>query len=156
MNRLFSAILCVMVLFVSTPTPSFAQAGPGGSVIIFGANADPCQNSAAKKFTSIVNISSATTTQLVAAQTGTKQIRFCGGKFSASGTGPTALFVTGTGTNCGTGTTSLTGTIAIPTGTIFSLAEGLTNFTSPALGAVCLTSGGTGPNFQGFVIYTVY
>lgn len=113
---------------------------------------DPCQSSAFAKQSVPVNISSATTTQLVALSAGLR-IYVCGVYASAAGTSPTMQFEYGTGSTCGTGTTLLTGTIAASTTVPLALETGLTNFSAPQGNALCAISGGTGPSFQGLLTF---
>ena len=114
---------------------------------------DPCVNASVAKTSVAVNVSSATTTQLVALTSG-KQVYVCGVVLSLAGTAPTTLFEYGTGASCGSGTTSLTGTIAASTGTLETLGWGGTMFTAPTGNALCIVTGGTGsPSFQGVLTY---
>ena len=115
---------------------------------------DPCQSSAVAKQSAVVNISSATTTELVAASAGLR-VYVCGFYASAAGTSPTMVFEYGTksSTACDTGATALTGTIAASTTIPLELASGLTNFATPQGKELCALSAGTGPNFQGVLTY---
>lgn len=153
MNRIKTLLIAVGLLAFSA-TLSFAQVGPQSTFQLYNGYADPCQSAAAVKLSVPVNVSTATTTQLVAPTSG-KKVYACGLRASMMGTLPTALFVTGTGSSCGTGTASATGTFAPTAGSILSLVDGITNFTSPAGSAVCLTSGGTTPSIQGVFVYVV-
>lgn len=116
---------------------------------------DPCVSSATKSSVPI-NISSATTTQLVALS-GSLVIYVCGFVLTSTGvtTATTALFEYGTGASCGTGTTALTGTMgqSLLTSAIVTVASGATQFKSAAANALCLLSAGTTPNIQGYVTY---
>jgi hypothetical protein len=132
-----------------------AQAGPGVTVAIYTVGSDYCQNPSIAKTSVAVNISSATTTELVAASAG-KKVYLCKFNASVAGTAPTIIFKTGTkvSTACDTTPTSLTGTYAITTGTVLDLsgAPGVT-MQSIVSGELCLTSGGTGPSIQGVAVY---
>lgn len=121
---------------------------------------DPCQNTNATKSSVAINISSATTTQLVALS-GTLSVYVCGFSLTISQvvtTANTILFEYGTGASCGTGTTVLTGlygaggiTAAQP---IVVSEYGLTLFTAPAGNALCaLTAIGGSGSFQGVLTY---
>lgn len=80
-----------------------------GAPSLYAAAADPCLSPQVPKQSVAIGISSATTTQLIALETG-KAIYVCGWNFTAViGTGATYLFQYGTGTTCGTGTVALTG-----------------------------------------------
>ncbi|MCK9361859.1 hypothetical protein M0Q28_06595, partial [Patescibacteria group bacterium] len=101
----------------------------------------------------VINVTAGATTQLVALS-GSTVIRVCSYNVTASLAG-TFTFVYGTGANCGTGTTALTGAMAIATagsngmsGMIGSLFRGA------AANALCLTAA-TG-NMTGFVTYAQY
>lgn len=122
---------------------------------------DPCQDLSQQKSSVAVNISTATTTQIVALS-GTTAVYVCGYSLVAgAGTNPSIQFEYGTGASCGTGTTALTGAMA--TGVTVSTTAPGPIFNSPgqdvsllktaAGNALCLVSGGTTPNFQGFVTF---
>jgi hypothetical protein len=113
---------------------------------------DPCQSSAVAKSSTPVNISSATTTQLVA-PSGNLSVYVCGFLATAAGTSPTLQFEYGTGATCGTGTTVLTGVMAASTTVPLEFASGLTNFKAPQAQGLCVVSGGTGPSFQGVLTF---
>lgn len=153
MNFLKASALALLALFLSVP--AFAQVGPSESVVIYNGTADPCAAAWIAKSSTAVNISTATTTQL-AVSTGTQRVYACGFKATMMGTLPTALFVTGTGSACGTGTVSVTGTYAPTAGSVLSpFVERTTNFISPAASQVCVTSGGTSPSIQGIFVYVL-
>jgi len=108
-NRLLAALAVGLCLL--TPRVVFAQ----GAASSF----DPCAQ--LPKTTGSINISTATTTQLVAAVSGSP-IYVCSGVINqVNGTG-SIQFEYGTGTTCGTGTTALTGTVFAST-----VASGTTN-----------------------------
>lgn len=109
---------------------------------------DPCQ--VFPKTTAAINISTATTTQLVAPSTTGAPVYVCGMLLNqVNGTGSLALEY-GTGTTCGTGTTAMTGTIFAST-----TASGTTNTlinsskdqpslaVAPTNNAVCALTTGT-------------
>lgn len=97
-------------------------------------SSDPC-NTAIKSSVAI-SITSATTTQLIALSAG-QHIYVCG--VALSSVGGTSTFEYGTGSSCGTGTTSLTGPFPASSTVILSGAE--TKFTAPVGNALCLVSG---------------
>lgn len=119
---------------------------------------DPCLSPSVLKSNVAINISSATTTQLIALQPNTV-IAVCGFLLSATGatTATTAQFEYGTGSSCGTGTTVLTGTMgattaASPAVIVFS-PSGNAQFKIPAANALCLVSAGGTPSIQGYLTY---
>lgn len=121
---------------------------------------DPC--SSAGKSSVPINITSATTTQLVALVV-SQVIYVCG--FSATiapaaVTADTLLFEYGTGSSCGTGTTSLTGTYgngdlttAAPPTVVAAGNGGQTIFNTTAGNALCALSAGGAVNIQGVLTY---
>jgi hypothetical protein len=103
-----------------------------------------------------INVTSGTV-QLVGLS-GSTNIRVCSYQFTLTGTSPTAAFAYGTGTNCGTGTTTL-GAMAPTSGSVItSPSGGASNlvFEVPAGDALCLTVGGTSPSAQGWLTYVRY
>lgn len=92
-----------------------------------------CANSA------VVNVTAAATTQLVALAS-SQIIRVCSVAITMSAAG-TAKFVYGTGSNCGTGTTDITGAFTLATGTPLTLS-GMNGsvFRTIASNALCLTA----------------
>lgn len=86
-----------------------------------------------------ISVSTATTTQLVALS-GTTQIRVTSLSLIAGGTG-NATFVYGTGSNCATGLTSLTGAYNLTAQSGLALGAGLGNvLIAPAGQALCITT----------------
>jgi hypothetical protein len=86
-----------------------------------------------------ISTNAAQTTQLVAAQTG-QTIYVCGWNVMAAGTTNVTL-VAGTGTNCGTGQTSLTGAYPLTAQTGLALANaGAPQLRAPVSNALCLTN----------------
>lgn len=123
---------------------------------IAGSN-DPCTDASAIKSTVAINISSATTTQLVALS-GTTIVYVCGGvAVGGAGTNPSFELEYGTGSTCGTGTTVLTGAMATGV-TVSTTAPGpiipIPAGPKTAAGnALCAVTGGTSPNFQGYITF---
>lgn len=104
--------------------------------------------------TAPINVSTATTTQLVALS-GSTQTYVTGLAVIAGGTGNITL-VYGTGTNCGTGTTSLSGAIPLIANAGFTLGSGLGPVVVvPAGQALCVTTSAA-VQMSGFVTYTQF
>lgn len=123
-------------------------------VVAQSPNGDPCQIPSVAKSSVAVNISSATTTNVVPLVAG--QVTYvCGFNATVTGTTPTVLFKYGTnvGGACDTGATSLTGTYAPVTGTSVAIGGSGTQFQAAAAKDLCITSGGTGPSVQGVLTY---
>lgn len=107
-----------------------------------------CPNSA------VINVALGTTTQLVALQS-SQIIRVCSFVISGDTAATTATFVYGTGANCGTGTTSITGAMRMQDeGNISSTGMNGSLFRTIASNALCLTAA-TGA-VTGFVTYAQY
>lgn len=122
---------------------------------------DPCIATNLPKLSAVVNVTTATTTQLVALS-GTTIIYVCDYNFTISQvvtTPNTIKFVYGTGASCGTGTVNLTGlfgdggvTAAAPI-VIASSSTG-TTFKTAAGNALCVTTAiGATASFQGVITY---
>lgn len=136
------------------PAPTIAQTNTPGST-------DPCQSPSALKQSAAINISSATTTQLVAPVAG-KAVFVCGFDLTISQvvtTANTLDFITGTGATCGGSTVTNTGlygaggvTAGIPihvqssgSGTVFQAAS--------ASGVCAVTAIGASGSFQGIITF---
>lgn len=103
--------------------------------------------------TAIVNVTAAATTEIVAL-TSAQTIRICSVAVSMSLAG-SVTFTSGTGTNCGTGTTALSGVMTLATGTPLVLSGMNGSILRPAVAnAFCITAA-TG-NVTGFVTYAKY
>jgi hypothetical protein len=100
-----------------------------------------------------VNISTATTTQLVAGVAGTN-VYVCGVQGTVVGTNPTVQF-TGGASNCTVSIQTFTGTFAAVTGTLLIVGSGgYIVFQTTITGTgVCIVSGGTTPSIQGILTY---
>lgn len=145
---LFCLLLCLAIA-------GTAQVGPIASVQVYSSTSDLCQNPSVAKSSVAVNISTATTTELVAA-VASKHVWLCKLNVTVAGTSPTIVFKTGTkvSTACDTSPTSLSGTYAITSGSTFDVsATSGTPFESISGGEMCLTSGGTTPSIQGVAVY---
>lgn len=106
-----------------------------------------CPNSA------VVNVTAGNTTQIVALS-GTTVIRVCSIAVSMSAAG-TAGFYTGTGTNCGTGTTALIQDMTLATGTPLQLSAGNGSLIRSSAGGALCVKAVTG-NVTGFISYAQY
>src|SRR3989454_7066012 len=113
---------------------------------------DPCLNPNVAKSNQAISVAAAGAAQLVALAS-SQTIYACSAAFTLAGTTPTAIFQYGTGTNCATGTTNLTGTMAPTSGTELAMGWGGTVFKSAASNALCLNLGGTSPSAQGVLTY---
>lgn len=104
--------------------------------------------------TAVINVAAAATTQLVALS-GSTVIRVCSFAITGDTAATTATFVYGTGTNCGTGTTSITGAMRmVDEGNIVMSSGNGSLFRGLAANALCLTAA-TGA-VTGFVTYAQY
>lgn len=121
---------------------------------------DPCSDVSAVKSSVPIAIASATTTQLVALS-GTTTIYVCGYlAVGGAGTNPSIQFEYGTGTACATSPVTLTGAMATGVtvsttapGPIFYGGPDATLFKTASGNALCAVTGGTTPNFQGYLTY---
>lgn len=101
----------------------------------------------------VINVTAAATTEIVAL-TASQVIRVCSFVITES-LGGTAAFVYGTGTNCATGQTAITGAMALSTGGNISLSAGKDSlFRTASANALCLTAV-TG-NIVGFLTYAKF
>jgi hypothetical protein len=125
-----------------SPTAATVAANIAGS-------GDPCINPNVLKTSAVVNITTATTTQLVAIS-GTTSVYVCG--FYGTqvvGTAATYTWEYGAGSTCGTGTTALSGAI-IGGGFTPPTMAGMHTIAGQAL---CVLTGGTSPSMQGTLVY---
>jgi hypothetical protein len=167
MKRIYAVLASLILLAGLTlwtqPTRSQAQAGAANAIgqnsnitQIGGVsvNTDPCGSWGVAKQSVVINLASATTTQLVALSAG-QTIFICGYNFTMVGAAETITFEYGTGASCGTGTTALTGAIADGTASDISVTYGggeMTIFSTPSANALCaLTTGTVG--IQGVLTY---
>lgn len=144
--------ILALLLFLALPALAAAQItlpGPASGV-------DPCSTNA--KIVVPINISTATTTQILALSAG-KAIYVCNGMVTIAGSATTAgsiLFEYGTGASCGTGTTAITGAMVGSTTagnpTVIPLEGGNgTQFGTIAGQALCAVSAGTTVSIQGYI-----
>ncbi len=102
----------------------------------------------------VINVAAAATTQIVALAS-SQIIRVCSFVISGDTLATTATFVYGTGANCGSGTTSITGAMRLPDeGSIALSGMNGSLFRTIASNALCLTAA-TGA-VTGFVTYAQY
>lgn len=125
---------------------AIALVGGCGLAHAQGTSTGTCSGQAA------ITVSAAGTTQIVPAVTG-QQIRICHLSLSSS-VAITVQLVSGTGSNCGTGTANITGTYQnVAT---FSITPGpVAGPFAPSGAAVCLVITGTSPTAGGVVTWTV-
>lgn len=152
-TKLACTKLLALLLFLALPALAAAQIVLPAS----GAAVDPCTTS--QKIVVPVNISTATTTQLIALSAG-KAVYVCSALVTIAGSATTAgaiQFEYGTGASCGTGTTVITGAFigSLTPGTptvlpIVSSGNG-TSFGTIAGQALCAVSTGTTVSIQGYV-----
>lgn len=147
-------LLALALLLPEKPlsTHVYAQAGPTGSVVFYTPGSDPCLNPSVDKQSVVINISTATTTEIVASVVG-KTTTVCAVNITAAGTTPTATFKTGTkvSTACDTTPTSISGAMVLPVGFVSMTGDGgLMN--GIAGGEICITSAAT-TNLQGTLTY---
>lgn len=126
-----AALAAAMIVWGVADGPSIKGIFPGVSAEAQGypqVNADHCQTGL--KQTVSFNISSATTTSLIAPVTGLN-IYVCSYDINQAGGTGTILFEYGTGATCGTGTTTLTGPYTANTsaGTTTNIAHANVGFT---------------------------
>jgi len=142
-------ILLVAALVVALATLGAAQT----QTFQYPQWADPCQNPAVLKLSVPVHITTATTTELVAASAG-KTVYVCAYSLVAVGTGATT-FKTGTkvSTACDTGATSITGSPLFPTTTLVTTAGTHVQFAGASGGELCVTTASGATSLDGFVDY---
>lgn len=151
-------VIITMVCLLTPPSQHqmFAQVGPSGLNLVQTAAfpSDPCQNPSVVKLSAKLNVTTATTTEIVAPVAG-KSIYVCRVLASVVGTSPTVQFESGTkvSTACDTNPVTITGAVAVPTTTIISWGGAETILNDPAATELCLVSGGTTPNILGWIDY---
>jgi hypothetical protein len=106
-----------------------------------------------------VNVSAAGETQIIALAAG-EIIHVCGYQLQASGASTGFQFAQGTGTNCGTGTTGLTGSYSAGTSggpLTFTYGGGLGNVLFTSVGnALCINATGASVLVTGVVTYSIF
>lgn len=130
---------------------------PGADYSAAGATktVDLCLSPAVGKQTNIINISSATTTDIISATALPQQTVVCNWGVTVAGTSPAFKWITGTGATCASLPGDVTGTFAPTSGSYVSggplqFHNGQNATTNLHL---CIVSTGTGPSIQGFVTY---
>lgn len=133
---------------------SFANAQSVSSSICYTTDGRNCVPAIAANKSASIAVTSATTTQLVALLSG-KSIYVT--SFALVSTAAnTAKFVYGTGSNCGTGTTDLTGAFGMSTFTVIPHGNGLGSVLYvPPSNALCVVTTTTG-TINGLVSYTQF
>ncbi len=161
MRRFAPFIVCVIVAVALIAVPwhdhsrAFAQSGVGGGLA--APILDPCASPNIAKSSVPINITTATTTSLVAVS-GSTTVYACGFIATTGSTvaANTIQFEYGTGAAC-TSPTVLTGalnTAGLLTGPITYGGTGETIFKSAASAGICaVTTVGTGPSIQGVLTY---
>lgn len=160
------SLLCLVVGVGAYQSSVSGGSGTGaGATQVQFANvigtSDPCQNPGLTKSSQPINITSATTTQIVALSGSTK-VYVCGGylDIGASGTSAaSAVFEYGTGASCGTGTTALTGAMGTENTTAtngslpVTIPGDTTNFATASGNALCILSAGTTVAIHGWITF---
>lgn len=147
------SIWMAVALLVLGASLSHAQVGPNQTVQLYNGYADTCLAVNSVKQSAAVNITTATTTQLIAPVTG-KAATICGFYSTTANAGATLVFNTGTGSTCATGTTVLTGTMLTSSSGRFDLLGSGQKLKSAVGGGICVITAGTTPGIQGFVVFT--
>lgn len=143
-------LLVVAALFFAA-TNSYAQ---GPSSLCFTTDGRNCVPAVAASNSVPVAITTATTTQLVALSA-TKKIYVTSFDLVSTAAN-TFQFVYGTGTNCGTGTTSLTGAYGMSTFTVITKGNGFSSILFVPIGnALCAVTTTTGA-INGSVAYAQF
>jgi hypothetical protein len=149
-----AALAILLTFLLAVPQPPAARAQSSNSWAF-----DPCLSSFIPKSSAAISQASATTTQLVALSTG-KSIYVCGFVLDIQGSATTVgslQFESGTGSNCASTVTALTGVMpgninaSVPT-VIQSPSDG-TGFSTPASTELCVVSAGTTVGITGYVSY---
>jgi len=137
--------------------PSYAAGGASTANFNFdygfsnlSASVDVCQSF--DKVSAVVTAGAAATTQIVAL-TGSLGVHVCGYQVSQAVLAGTVQWVYGTGVNCSTGTTSLTGAMQTIVGQPFTYSGPGMVFKVPIGNALCLTTTGAGATAAGVVSY---
>lgn len=139
----------------NTPADGVANAGVALRTLSFNAqfNGSTWDRQVACTNTVAVSVTAAATTEIVPL-TSAQVVRICSVALSMSAAG-TLQFRYGTGTNCATGITNLSGVMTMATGTPLTIAEPVSGaLRAPAGQAVCITAA-TG-NVTGWVTYAKY
>lgn len=145
MKRILPYILLITLLMLPIGLlHHIAYSAPANlQSLCYTTNGNNCVPAVAASNSAAIAVSSGTTTQLVALASG-KGIYVTSFDL-VSTAAQTAKFVYGTGTNCGTGTTDLTGAYGMTTFTVISKGDGLGAILFvPGGNALCITTTTTG------------
>lgn len=132
-----------------------------GTITTNASAVDPCQSSAVAKSSALFNITTATTTALVA-PSGSLVVYACSFTTTISNvitTANTLKFIQGTGAACASAPSDLTGTfnagsILAAQPTVIAAGQGGTLFKTAAAGGLCATTAiGASASFNGVVTY---
>jgi hypothetical protein len=147
------------------PFATVAYTSPGGGTTVSAeyvfavpglqehASTDPCQSGSIVKTSSPIVAAAAGTTQIVALSA-VNSIYVCGYQMSQVATAGTVQWEYGTGVNCGTGTTIITGAMGVTASSPFSYGSGGATVTKvPTGNALCLVTTGAGGTVGGIVTY---
>lgn len=122
---------------------------------------DPCQNPAISKSSAPVNVTTATTTAIVAVS-GATSVYVCGGALTiapSATSADTATIEYGSGTACATSPTALTGALGAGDLTsatspiVVQIGYGGGVMTAPSGTGLCVLSAGTAVSIQGWITY---
>jgi hypothetical protein len=116
---------------------------PALVTIVHPFGGDPCENPNIVKSSAVISVASASTVQVIALSSG-KSIYVCGVSDGSAGTTPSLVLLYGTGTNCGTGGTALTGAIPFTSGSQLNLGWGGNIASTLVSNALCVTTVGAG------------
>jgi hypothetical protein len=121
------------------------------------ASGDPCQAQwgFASKVGTPITAPAAATTQILAAPAVGLSNYVCGYQISQAVFAGTVQWISGTGANCGTGTTSLTGSMQTIVGQPFTYSGPGWVLKAPAGNAICLVTTGAGATVAGVVTSVV-
>jgi hypothetical protein len=115
---------------------------------------DPCQDPTVLKKNGEILVAAAGTYSLLAPPADGASLYICGINFTLTGTTPGAFFLVGSGSDCNTGTTDLTGTYSPTSGTFLNLAMGSSTILSGGPGeGFCIETTGTSPTADGSFTY---
>lgn len=117
------------------------------------ATSDPCDSGSLAKVNGVITAAAASTTQQIAAVTGSK-IYVCGYQMSQIATAGTVQWVYGTGANCGTGTTNISGAMGVTASSPITYGGGsAVIIIVPTSNALCLTTTGAGGTVAGLLTF---
>lgn len=159
--RVRASALSSGIAAVSLSASSATAANSGLLIGNIAGSTDPCQNPSVIKSSAPVNISTATTTAVVAVS-GSKAVYVCGGALTiapSATSADTATFEYGSGTACATSPTALSGALGAGDLTsaappiVVPLGYGGMTMTAPSATGLCILSAGTAVSIQGWITY---